>query len=103
MCIRDRLYTTGLVMHGPSRDHLSKILDPLGLKWSIQDGDLVVLGDSEFRGTGPLLVAVHTGMEGEPTFAPPEEPNKDGKPSKKHDQPVLTVRSKVRPGARPGE
>lgn len=84
---------TGITLHEPSRDALTKILKPKGLDWSIQDGSLQVLRSGEARPGSALLVSVDTGMIGSPEY---------GAPKKAGAAPVLSVTSLLYPEVSPG-
>ncbi len=87
-------FTTGYAMHARASTELTRLLEPEGLTWSVQDGRLQIL--SEF-GTvpdaGTPLLSPSTGLVGVPTMGAPE---KKGGPA------VLKVRSLLRPEIRPG-
>lgn len=63
----------GLTLSGTSRGELTRILAPLGLSWSIQDGKLQILSaDGTVPGTA-VRIAQDTGMIGSPELASPEK------------------------------
>jgi hypothetical protein len=83
-----RQFTGGLVLHGACRSELTRLLAPLGVDWSIQDGELQVLRSDEHRTELPVLVSQDTGMIGSPEF---------GAPEKKGGRPLLTVNMLLNP------
>lgn len=90
-----RQYVGGFVPHGPSRNELTRILAPLDIEWSIQDGELQLLRPSDFRVDLPIDVSQDSGMTGSPEF---------GAPEKKGGNPLLTVttllNARIAPGGR---
>lgn len=88
-----RQFATGLSMAGRAAVELTRLLEPLGLRWSIQDGVLVVLDDTSVTPGAPLLVDQNAGVIGSPVYAPPSRPG---------DRPVLTVRCLLFPEITPG-
>jgi hypothetical protein len=65
---------TGISMHGPTRDILTRLLAPYGYSWSIQDGTLVVLADGKLRPGEAILVNEATGLVGSPERSVPDKP-----------------------------
>ena len=90
-------FQTGVTVHGPSRDQMSKLLRPHKMDWSIQDGRLQILRDGEAVAVEALLWNQSTGMIGSPEFGPPED-----EPGKKPKPPTLTSKSLLRPDVSPG-
>lgn len=86
-------YVSGLSLHGNAGDELTRLLTPLGLAWSVQDGRLQILNERTTRPGEALLIAQDTGMIGTPEYGAPE---KKGKP------PVLTFRTLLKPALMPG-
>lgn len=86
-------FAAGVVLDGFSRDQMSRILAPHRLSWSIQEGELIILGENEYRSAAPIRIAQDTGMIGSPEF---------GVPEKEGQTPTLTVRSTLKPDARAG-
>jgi len=86
-------FASGEVIHGPSRDELTKLLAPYGYRWSIQDGKLVILKEAETRPDRALVVSQATGMIGSPEF---------GVPDKSGKTPALTVKMLLYPAITPG-
>jgi hypothetical protein len=93
----------GFTFHGPAQDVLTKVLDPSGLGWSIQDQQLQILGERDVidgngvvttSGTLPaIVVSQATGMVGAPDYSVPKTL---GKP------PILKVKSQIDTRAVPG-
>lgn len=73
---------------------LSRLLDPLGLRWSIQGGRLEVLGEDEALPELAPLVSPLTGLIGSPEL---------GAPEKKGKKPLLKVKMLLQPRLRPGQ
>lgn len=118
-------FTAGLSLSGPARNELTRLLAPLGLAWSIQDGKLQILSaDGTVTGTA-ARIAQTTGMVGSPEIAAPKlsrkrstgDPIQDkirGAPTDPSDpsfalngrrgtiRPFLTVQHLLYPGLRPG-
>ncbi len=59
-------FATGLVMSGKSEKQLSKVLDSMGLTWSIQNGALQVLEPGETLSGKAILLSPETGLIGSP-------------------------------------
>jgi hypothetical protein len=87
-------FSGGAVMHGPARRELTKLLRPKGLTWSVQDGSLQILRETEVRSDEAVLVSEDTGMIESPEQGPPDRSG--GKP------PVTTVRMLLHPRIQPG-
>ena len=66
---------SGISLHGPSREFLTKILAPYGYNWSTQNGRLQILKDEEVRQNEAVLVDESTGLIGSPQRSVPEAPN----------------------------
>jgi hypothetical protein len=90
--IGDSEFVSGLTLSGPANRELTRVLDPLGLKWSIQDGRLQLLRSNEDN-EQEVIVSQDTGMIGSPEFGTPEQNGKT---------PSLTVRMLLYPGVTPG-
>lgn len=95
-------FASGTVVHGPSQVEMTRLLEPYGMSWSIQDGGLQILKGSDPKSQDALLVSQDTGMIGTPEFGPPM--SKSGKDEKKlgSSKPILTVLSLLYPGVTPG-
>lgn len=88
-----RTFTQGYAAHGTVQGELSRLLDGLGLAWSIQDGRLQVLGPQETIPGGSIEVSETTGLVGSPEHGSPTEA---GQPA------VLKVRMLLQPEIVPG-
>ena len=86
-------FSAGVSLSGPARDEMTKLLAPYGYHWSIQDGKLVILRDTDVRADQALVVSEDTGMLGSPEFGAPEKPDAT---------PRLTVRTLLYPEVTPG-
>jgi hypothetical protein len=88
-----RQFAQGITLAGRVSDELSRLLEPLGLGWSVQDGELQILGE---RGLAPgqaILLDQAAGLIGSPEVAPPSKPGK---------KPTTTLSCLLMPEARPG-
>lgn len=87
-------FSSGVSMQGSAADVMSRLLEPYGVNWSIQDGRLQVLLDSEVNSTTTeVLISQDTGMIGSPEYGDPPE---RGKP------PTLKVKVLIYPSIQPG-
>ncbi len=86
-------FNGGYALNGASRDELTRLLAPYGMRWSIQNGQLQILKDDDIREELQWNVNRNTGMVGSPQWAPPE---KSGGPAK------LTIVSRIYPQLTPG-
>lgn len=84
--IPTQVLNNGIVVSGPVRDSLTKILDRLGLKWSIQNNQLQILDDGGSTDEEVILLSPNSGMVGIP---------------KKREQGIECV-SLLRPSINPG-
>lgn len=86
-------FATGRTLHGPARDELTRLLEPFGYHWSMQDGKLQILKDQAADSTTALTVSQASGMIGSPVYGSPE---KNGKPA------TLNVKTLLYPEVTPG-
>lgn len=86
-------YSGGATLHGPSRDQMTKALRGTGYGWSIQDGALQILRDTDTRAGFAEIVSPSTGLVGSPEYGASHEANKP---------PVLKFKVVLRPGLVPG-
>lgn len=86
-------FVSGLVLSGPANREMTRILQPLGLRWSIQDGRLQLLRNNETSARQEILVSQDTGMIGSPEYGSPEHGG---------GSPKLSVRMLLYPGITPG-
>lgn len=56
----------GRVFSGPTRNHLSEVLENEEMDWSIQDGNLVILPKGASSGVPAILLSPSTGLVGIP-------------------------------------
>lgn len=87
-----RQFVSGLTLHGPSRLAMTKVM-PAGFGWSMQNGQLVILGKGQDLGNTAILIAKRTGMIEVPTMNAPKKPG---------DSPTLKVKTRIYPGLLPG-
>jgi len=66
----------GLTLHGPTREVLSKVLDPIGLNWSLQNGKLQILPEGGVKPGEAYVVDVTSGLVGSPKRSIPTSPKK---------------------------
>jgi hypothetical protein len=90
----NRSFENGRTSHGFTRDELTKLLDPFGYHWSIQNGVLHVLRDDQVNTTSAIPIGLDQGMIGTPEFG---SPPRSGKP------PHVTVRVLLYPELVPGD
>lgn len=87
-------FSAGYAQQAPAAAELTRLLEPHGYTWSIQDGRVEVLAEGEaLPDTGPLL-SPETGLVGVPQL---------GSPSEKAQAPTLKARSLLQPALRPGQ
>lgn len=80
-------FVGGFSAAGKASSQLTELLSPLGLGWSIQDGQLQVLGEKDATSAQPVLLGPESGLIGSPELG---------------DQGVVKVKSLLQPGIRPG-
>lgn len=80
-------FVNGLVASGFTRDQLTDALKGLGLKWSIQDGTLQILGLEDTTNEPVASLSPTTGLIGSPSAG---------------DKGTIKVTSLLMPGIRPG-
>lgn len=86
-------FAGGLALTGPAQSEMTRLLDPFGMTWSIQDGTLQILRADEARSSTAIVVSQDEGMIGSPEY---------GAPPKKHAKPVLSVSMMLNPRVIPG-
>lgn len=96
-------YVSGLSVSGNAARTLTKLLRPVGLTWSVQDGRLQVLASGDVRADAPIEVSQDTGLVGSPEYGAPVEAGETstGRERKGHPA-VLTFRMLLHPGIAPG-
>lgn len=86
-------FQAGMTLSGSASKALTKLLAPYGYRWSIQNGALQVLRDTEVRETEAWIISQDTGMEDSPEWQTSDKPE---------DPPKLRVRSRLFPQLTPG-
>jgi hypothetical protein len=86
-------FLAGMTVSGPAAASITKILDRVGLSWSIQDDQIQILAPTEVAIGEAVLVAQSTGMIGSPQLSPPTGKSK---------RPILTAQTLVEPRLTPG-
>jgi hypothetical protein len=71
----------GHSLYGATRDELTRLLAPYGYSWSIQDGKLQILTDTQVRSDQARVISEDTGMVYSPQW---QVPDKAGKPAMLH-------------------
>ena len=89
-----RQFPLGITLFGPTYQQLSRLLDPVGMEWSVQDGRLQILRRGESRANAPAFLSPQTGLIGSPEFGGPPEEKKP---------PLLRASCFVRPGLSAGQ
>jgi hypothetical protein len=76
-------FASGRALTGSAAEELTQLLEPYGYRWSIQDGRMQILKDSEVREGEAFVINESTGMIGSPEYQVPEAPSttKSGKPA----------------------
>lgn len=64
----------GLTLHGPTREVLDTVLDPIGLNWSLQNGKLQIIPDGGIKPGQAYAVNKTTGLIGSPKRSIPTSP-----------------------------
>jgi len=86
-------FSSGLTLEGPSEKELTRLLTPKGMRWSIQDGQLQVLRDRDFRREEAVVISEDTGMIGSP---------ENGAPKQRGEPPTMSVSTLLDPRLIPG-
>jgi len=81
-------FTNGIVLSGKAEQQLDKVVRSMGYSWSIQDGQLQLLGPDETIGDQAFLLTTETGLIGVP------EAGEDG---------LVKVRGLLQPEILPGK
>lgn len=84
---------SGTAVSGPSHRQLTQMLEAKGMRWSVQDDQMVILKNDETLPNASRVISAQTGMIGTPGFGTPE---KKGKP------PALSVSTLLYPELTPG-
>lgn len=65
---------TGISLHGPTRDVLTRLLAPYGLHWSVQNGKLQIISDGALASNQAILIdAATAGLIGSPERSAPDK------------------------------
>lgn len=64
--ISEKVYQNGLTLSGSVKDLLDELTAEAGVEWSVQDGEVIVLGQSSNDGQRGFLLSRDTGMIGTP-------------------------------------
>jgi len=80
-------FVGGFATASKASEQLTELLAPLGLGWSIQDGQIQVLGEKDATSAQAVVLAPDSGLVGSPELG---------------EQGVLKVKSLLQPGLRPG-
>lgn len=91
-----RALTSGRALSGAAAEELTQLLEPYGYTWSIQDGRMQILKDSDVREGEALAINESTGMIGSPEYQVPD------KVTKKRNGPKLRVKLLLYPELTPG-
>lgn len=92
---------SGITLHGPTRDVLTRLLAPYAYHWSVQDGRLLILRDEDIAPGEEFLVDRDAGLIGSPKWRAPDKPKK--KTSKKaKPRPEFEFEMILEPEMRPG-
>jgi hypothetical protein len=72
----DNRIPKGATLDGFAQDELTRLLAPLGYGWSVQNGQLQILGDNQVRNDTRRVISANTGLIGSPSFGPPTKKGK---------------------------
>ena len=86
-------FVNGVALFGRAAAEMTKLLEPLGLSWSIQDGELVILDPVAVRPGDALVLDQPAGLIGSPSLGAPDKPG---------GRPKLSARCLVYPEIQPG-
>lgn len=86
-------FASGYAAHGAAATELTRLLEPQGLGWSVQDGRMQILGLTETLPEDPVLLSSSTGLIGAPQL---------GAPAIKGGPSLVQMKSLLQPQFRPG-
>ena len=86
-------FASGLTLQGAAQEQMTRLLEPLGYRWTIQSGRLVVLKSTEVLSNDAIVVDSFSGLIGSPEAGTPE---KDGK------APITTIECLLNYDINPG-
>ncbi len=89
----DNQFVSGLSLSGSASRELTRLVQPYGIEWSVQDGRLQLLAPGEVRADRPIVINQDAGMIGVPEY---------GSPPEKKKPPTLTVQTLLLPAVTPG-
>lgn len=89
-------FANGYSANGKASTVLTRVLAAGGLSWSIQDGELVILGPQEVTPGQAVLLKPSSGLVGSPELQVPDSDSKKKKPA------TLRLTSLMQPAVRPG-
>jgi hypothetical protein len=87
----------GITLHGHASNEMTKILSAKGMQWSLQDGELQILRDTDVRADQAIVITYDgtgSGIES-PELAPPDKPGESPRLNAK-----CLLDSRIRPGGR---
>lgn len=87
-------FSSGYAAHGYAADELTRLLEPHGYTWSIQDGRMQLLGPGETLPESPVDLSPSTGLIGSPEL---------GSPVTKGGPNLVKMRSLLQPQFAPGK
>ena len=61
-------YARGITVSGPCQQTLTNLLEPLGMRWSVQNGVLTILPVTAYNQNPAILVSKETGLIGVPSL-----------------------------------
>ena len=95
---------TGEVCHGFASDELTRLLAQYGFSWSIQNGQLQVLGGNQVNPGQAVVISQQSGMLGSPEITGAKEQATSGSASTKPQKPPrLNVDHQLFPELIPGQ
>lgn len=91
--VLDQQYAGGLAVYGEAHHAITSVLRPLGYEWSIQNGRLQAIRETELAPGEAFRIDTATGMIGSPEAGAPDNPKKP---------PTVSVNTLVDPRIYPG-
>jgi hypothetical protein len=68
------VHAGGITLHGQAHRELSKLLTPVGMSWSMQEGKAVLLRDGQVRESQAVVISLKNGMVGSPQLGAGKKP-----------------------------
>jgi len=87
-------FAAGITLHGQASTQLTRLLEPFGFRWCVQNGRLVVLRDSESTTGTAIVVDKTSGLIGSP---------ETGAPTKEQKIPITTIKTLLNDQILPGK